>query len=29
MIILNIGAFVLVISIAFVIGWLIGRRNKK
>lgn len=29
MIVLNIGVFVLVIAIAFAIGWLIGKRYKK
>lgn len=29
MIVLNIGAFLVVVGLAFVVGFAIGRRNKK
>lgn len=29
MIVLNIGVFILVIAITFIIGWLIGIKQKK
>ena len=29
MIMLNIGAFVVIVALAFVVGFAIGRRNKK
>ena len=29
MIVLNIGVFILIIIIAFTIGWLVGKKNRK